>query len=553
MTVSNGESGRSISAELVVTLLITAAYVVFVLSLPAWPSQDGPVHLYYTHVLGQLLSDPASIYHRFYFIKHIAPPYALYYYLLLLLSKLVPLALADRLVICLYIVLFVFGFRSLARAIGSEDSRAPERATLFATLLVLNWSLGMGFVNYCLSLALSFWALGLWFRLSKRSGLGSCVAFWLLTVAVTLAHPVPLLFVLGITALDLVARRTPFTRDTDRSWFADLALWVVSLLPLGYVKAFTQAHPLAQRTAVAGSLPHRALQHWIGYVQGRSLSLLFGSSLGVVVYRAALPLLLVVTLTFAVRQRMKGSAYNSAAQLFLLSSLFLLLVLPWLPSDLSGAYFFTERLTVLIWITALLACVGPSAPLPSARARRSAGNALLGVESALIVVTVCFFLSANAALRPFAERSLTWQVSNIVGPGEVVLSLEGEPLSPNLRSIPSWNPYYWMAVQIVNANGAVLANAPWLDSAIIPLAATPALPGMGLTPQLANSPHALTDELKVSGRYGSLMSGSQAILLSPSLSTSPEVPASLQQQGKSWSCVPESDQGLAICRPATRP
>ncbi len=63
-----------------VLIFVLALYVLWMLSLPAWPSQDGPVHLYYTRVLDALFSSAPSPFYAHFFIKHLVPPYAVYYY-----------------------------------------------------------------------------------------------------------------------------------------------------------------------------------------------------------------------------------------------------------------------------------------------------------------------------------------------------------------------------------------------------------------------------------------------------------------------------------------
>ncbi|HVG27836.1 MAG TPA: hypothetical protein VM865_09545 [Acidobacteriaceae bacterium] len=133
-------SSRRLSPELLATLLLSLAYIAWLLSMPACPSQDGPVHLYYTRVLSALFSHQPTPYARFYYIKHLLPPYALYYDALLLLSKFVPLLLADRLIVCLYFFSFVFGFRYLVHAIGSraDGATGPDRPTLLAVVFALN-------------------------------------------------------------------------------------------------------------------------------------------------------------------------------------------------------------------------------------------------------------------------------------------------------------------------------------------------------------------------------------------------------------------------------
>ncbi len=482
--------GRVLSVERLATLLLLAVYVVWVLSLPAWPSQDGPVHLYYTHVLGQLLGHSGGAYTQFFYIKHLLPPYALYYYLLLVLSHAVSLLLADRLVICAYLVLFLTGFHALARALG-PSGRAADRATLLATVLLLNWPLGMGFVNYCLSLALSLWALAVWFRRPAGTPLRRGIAFLWLVVLITLAHPVPLLLVLGMCALDLLSR--PFRSDrVDAPLRSDLLTLAFAALPLLYVHAFAASHLLAQRTAETGPL-QRASSRFAGYVQGKSLSLLFGHSLGVDLYRAALfgTLLLALGLAGAQLRLSLRQRRLTAADLFLLAALFLLITLPWLPSDISGAYYFPERLILLIWVFALLAAAGWQTT-PVAHKRIPAFWLTAALLLFVAAANCALLISADAALRPIALQAQALEHTSTLHPGELVLSLESTTLPPAKRTAPSWNPNYWMAVHAVRSRDAILANAPWLDSSIIPLAAQPALPAAQLPPQIANSPHALS-------------------------------------------------------------
>ena len=92
-----------------VLILILLAFVGWMLSLPCFPSTDGPVHMYYAHVLSGLLFNGRSTYTAYFHIRHLLPPYSLYYYALVALSRWVPMPVADKLVICTYFILFVFG------------------------------------------------------------------------------------------------------------------------------------------------------------------------------------------------------------------------------------------------------------------------------------------------------------------------------------------------------------------------------------------------------------------------------------------------------------
>ncbi len=48
-------SPRPVSIYLLILSAIAAAYCGWIISLPIFPTQDGPIHLYYTRVLHALL------------------------------------------------------------------------------------------------------------------------------------------------------------------------------------------------------------------------------------------------------------------------------------------------------------------------------------------------------------------------------------------------------------------------------------------------------------------------------------------------------------------
>ena len=56
MLSSSEPTSPRFTPELLATFVIVLAYIVWILSLPALPTQDGPIHLYYTHVLRALFS-----------------------------------------------------------------------------------------------------------------------------------------------------------------------------------------------------------------------------------------------------------------------------------------------------------------------------------------------------------------------------------------------------------------------------------------------------------------------------------------------------------------
>jgi hypothetical protein len=493
---------RRFTPELLATIVILLGYIVWLISLPAWPSQDGPVHLYYTHVFSELLSHQPTVYAHYYTIKHLLPPYALYYYALLALSKFVPLLLADRLMVCVYLLLFVFGFRFLAQAIGPS----ADRATLLVMLIALNWSVGIGFLNYCLSLAMVFWAIGIWLRFS-RLGLAARFGFLLLVAAITLTHPVPLLILFTFCALDLLRQwillyKCELSANLPRSFLADIAVFLLSVLALVYVKHFATAHPLSETQSIARSFPARVAHNVLTILQLHNLSLVFGHSVPMLIYRFSQLLTLVIAYAFAIAQRLRNRAQKiwTPGDSWLVISIALLVFLPLLPSEVSDAFYFTERLTILIWLAPLLAVAGQvssSAPLSrqSARPTSLIPSSAAAVLAFALISNLCLLFEANRILRPIATHMSEIEQTPRTHVGELALILEDSRVGDMGDSGPAWSAYFWAGAHLLRHDDAVLDNSPWLDSAIIPLGATPALPVGAAATGNSASPHALSLKL----------------------------------------------------------
>lgn len=489
MTRAPEPTSRRITPELVATCAIVLAYIIWLFSLPAFPTQDGPVHLYYTHVLKALLSHRATAYAQFYTVKHLLPPYAFYYYALLGLSSFVSLLTADRLIICVYVVCFVFGFRFLARSLGP----AADQMTLLLSLLLLNWPLGMGFVNFCLSLSFVFWALGLWLRFAGRAGLGARIGFVLIAVLVMFTHPVPLLVMLAVAGVELLARAFRHRRSLRNAPFfaRDVITLFIAACTLGYVKLFTNGRPL-QQTAVGqepGSFATRVGHDVLNYAAEKGLAFLLGPGFELRLYRILLLLVLIIAVAIAVRQflRDRKSGRWTSANTALAFAVFATVALPLLPPDLNGSHFFAERLLLFIWLLPLLAASGSVLASPSRWA----------ILVLALLAQAAILHAANRCLRPEAIAIATAEKAPapIASPaGALGLVLEdARPVNapPGL----SFDPYLWATADILRHDDGVMANTPWLDLAIIPLGAKPALPASRLSPADLEFPAMLRNDL----------------------------------------------------------
>src|SRR5947199_7005538 len=100
------------SKSFLLFLGLVAVYCAWVLSFPVFPTQDGPVHLYYVSILSHLFSG-SQLFSHYFSIRHPIPPYSLHYLLLFLLLKASTPLIAEKCIVCLTIVGFAFGFRYL--------------------------------------------------------------------------------------------------------------------------------------------------------------------------------------------------------------------------------------------------------------------------------------------------------------------------------------------------------------------------------------------------------------------------------------------------------
>lgn len=181
-------------------LLAATAAIPFV--APVFPTQDGPVHLYYVDVLRGILSHSAP-YGEYFRIKSFLTPYALEYYSLLALESLFSPAFSEKLLLAAYVFAFGLGFRYLVESVA-------ERGTpwiLTGIPFCLNMLVYMGFLNYCLALALLLFACGFWIRYAQNLSTRKAAITIGFLVLMLLTHPVPAAVFLVFAAIWLAANR----------------------------------------------------------------------------------------------------------------------------------------------------------------------------------------------------------------------------------------------------------------------------------------------------------------------------------------------------------
>ncbi len=426
------------------------------------------MHLFFTNVLTHLLAHDSPLYEQYYSIRHLFPPYSLYYYLLIALSRLVPIIWADKIVVAMAVANLAFGLRYLCMA----RSRNGAVVSMLVFPVLLNWPLFMGFVNFTLSLGMAAWAIGIWTRLEflppalPRAGMR--VSFAALLIAMTMTHPVPFGLVVVFCAGDLAMRRVDLWRQrrlTDvqvcwqRNWSYDLLLLAATTLGCAlYISAFTVKH-IAQQTQPVPS--KRTSVHWLLY--GHGLLVMGGHQPDILFYRISVFLVLVLALLLAgmqiMRQRRTGFV---PLPRWLIFTVIMIIAMPVIPPDLNASHLFRDRLMIVIWIAAVAAA--SSSTVLTRRWER-----ILVVYSAVAAVVVLAVISTK--VRPVAARVAEIEHVPLGHHGPVGLVLPAALQSFKFQLF--FDPYQWAGAHFPRRANGVLLNTPWLDLPIIPLGAQP--------------------------------------------------------------------------------
>lgn len=447
--------------------LITGCFCVFVLSLPVFPSEDGPIHLYFATVLGHLLSHSSPLYAQYYYIHHLLPPYSLHYYLLIVLMKVVSATTAEKLFVCLIMTNLAFGFRYLATGIG----QAGEVLSLLIVVLLFNWPLGMGFENFSLSLGMACWALGMWARLRDPSitrPFRYRIRFVLLLALMTLTHPVPVIFAVGFAIFDLALSTlaSGIWHALAGGWkrrLQDMLTLFLGASCLGYISFYTD-----NKRSIAEAPHHLVpLAELIHYSKLYGIAFFGGSSAGVALYHYCLYLVLLVGVVFALFAAARQLRLRAWSMQLSWTAAFLLFApaLCILPPDMNGSHFFAERLVIFIWLAVLAAASGHS---------ELSRNTSAAIAIAATLIAVLVLSLGEAYLRPQAQQLAKLNAAPRIHQ-QVGLLLPGNVQQYDFKQPLNFYPMMWAGTYYFRQSGSVLLNTPWMDLPIMPLGARPPL------------------------------------------------------------------------------
>jgi hypothetical protein len=415
---------------------------------PAFPSQDGPLHLYYTQVTRDLITN-GSAWGGYFVLRRGIPPYLLQTVLLIMLEMIIPPLIAEKVLVVLCVMLLCGAFRRMARSLDPDASWS----TLLIFPVAMHKPLYMGFYNFSLGLGIALWLCAYWVRRAGEFKPRHAVVFLFGVALLAITHPVALILILLFIALEQTVRAIRAWRaGASRSAWLESQRWTLFALAAGYSSLFYLALYMKSGNSIripdssvmlshAGSgleaiWPMRTLLHQV--IRG--------------IITAGVLLVLAYRIRFVAAQASAGAI---AILLFsgICAALFVIA-----PNNVNGGDYFNERFALFAFVFLLAFCAGLSRP------KRLA----IVAGAAAAVLSLMLLTEQSIRTRPFAQEAARLEAirSMLENQRGVVLATRGiiGPADFN------FSPCAHIAAHYFRRAHAILVNAEWLHMPISLLA-----------------------------------------------------------------------------------
>jgi hypothetical protein len=426
-------------------------FIAAILIPPAFPSQDGPVHLYYAQVMRDLIAD-RSAWDGYFVLRPGIPPYMLHNLLLFALAPIFPPLTAEKILAALSVALLCIAFRSMVKSL---EPRASWTALLIFPV-VMHKPLYMGFYNFSLGLGIALFLSAWWIRRSHEFGRRDAALFLLGIALLSITHPVALALTLSFAAIELAVGG--IMRNGWR--LTALSAGCLSVLYIALYTKLPPTQPVAGLPAMlshAGSAleaiwPMRTPLHQIVRI-----SVCAGAA-GLLAFRT-----------------IKAGRPRAGAIAILIFSAACTVAFIIAPDNMNGADYFNERFAIFAFVFALALCASINGPR----------SVEIGAGLTAAVFALTLLVEQSIRTRPFAEEAARLDNAMIASPNQrgVVLATRGAIGPPDFN----FSPCAHLAAHYFRRAHAILVNSVWLH---MPIAA--------ITPRAWEAghfldPHRMTD------------------------------------------------------------
>jgi hypothetical protein len=376
---------RRISGEDVLFAVLLVLHLIPIWAFRFFPTQDGPGHQAVSFILRQYASPDAGLLRRYFALNREALPNGFIFFLTNRVLGFLAVPAAEKVLLSAYVLLLPLSVRYALRGID----RGARRSGFLAVLsfpFVFNYTLHMGFFNFCFSLPAFFFTVGYWLRHGERMTPWRTAALALLVLWVYFCHPVTL--VMTVAAL-LTLASWPVLLARGRGFGRRLLAPTLACVPALALMASFLGRRIGSKIDF---LPLTVkIEHLAALYSLASLDVLSAA------LAAALAVLLYVLAFLCLRQR--GRRTPEVRDGLLLVVLAFLCAYFLAPSEISGGGFVNHRLNLFPFL-ALILWLG-AFEHPAAR-RRWVQAAAAGLALTFLAVYARSYAAINRELTEIA-------------------------------------------------------------------------------------------------------------------------------------------------------
>lgn len=176
----------------IVSLIVLSLLPIWLVKFP--PLQDYPNHLLRAKVIYDY-NNPLFDYNKHFIIQYSFLPNLISDIIIPFLAHFVPIVLAGKIFLSIYVILLPLSIFYFLNAIDKEKAILG----FFGFPLIYNGFFNMGFINFCFSIPVFFFALGYWWRNRKNFNFIKIMTFSLLVLIVYFSH----IFTYGILLVSI--------------------------------------------------------------------------------------------------------------------------------------------------------------------------------------------------------------------------------------------------------------------------------------------------------------------------------------------------------------
>jgi hypothetical protein len=425
-----------------------------ILLLPLFPSQDGPIHLYYVDVLRNLLAHTGP-YAQYFEVKSYLTPYMLEYYALLGLEQFFSPFVSEEMLISTYVLMFILSFRYLLRSV----TEYPTPWALVGALFCLNIYVYMGFLNYAIGTALVLLLSGCWLRWMRQLTVRRIAALGGGFILLVFTHPLPPAAFLSFAGVYLAVsfisewNSDPSARKRTLHSFGRplAALAFMGVVASIWIIHFTNDSKPVPKGTDAGKTLSLFYRIVIELVFFRTIPIHIG------MLRFALTFLILSIAIALIIALVRHKCYGAIPLSLTIFTTICFILSSAAPDKFrnAGANFFSTRFSVF-WIVFLITAA--ASVKPSRRFSTWIGIAAFAI-AAVILPMHWIYLSRTAR-----DMNVALNVP-LVKPGSMgMLIADKDALAnDNDNEIEIVKPYMWTGVHFFRESQAILTNAPWMD------------------------------------------------------------------------------------------